>query len=434
MMRSQKKDIKREAIDSYLNSFINYERYKYFPKKVNLNDYKNFLEKIGNPQNKLSKSILIAGTNGKGSTAAILSSILSEGVYNVGLFTSPHLFSYRERIKINGQNITKRAFSQVINTLKPFLDEPYQKLHRTFFEVLTTVAFVHFEREKTDLNILEVGLGGRKDATNVVNPLISVITSVGFDHTRTLGRSLSEIAREKCGIIRKGGVVVSSIQHKNAMRVIEHTVRKREALLYTTERYIKVKPRTIEEKGIKFSYRDEEYFSPLRGRFQLKNLSTALLAIEILKKKGFTIAKRAVQKGLQKCVWDGRFDVVEKNPLIVLDGAHNPSAMREMVNSLVEIYPHKKIVVIFSCLSSKDKKAMALILERVADKIILTRINSERRAELSDLRKVFRKKVFITDTIISAVKLSRNLSDNDTLILITGSIYLVAEAYEALNL
>ncbi len=433
-MRSQKKDIKREAIDSYLNSFINYERYKYFPKKVNLNDYKNFLEKIGNPQNKLSKSILIAGTNGKGSTAAILSSVLSAAGYSIGLFTSPHLFSYRERIKINGQNITKRAFSQVINTLKPFLDEPYQKLHRTFFEVLTTVAFVHFEREKTDLNILEVGLGGRKDSTNVVMPLISCITPIGFDHTRTLGRSLSEIAREKCGIIRKGGVVVSSIQHKNAMRVIEHTVRKREALLYTTERYIKVKHRTIDEKGIKFSYRDEEYFFPFIGRFQIKNLCTALLVIEILIKKGFTVTKRNMQKGLERCIWRGRFDIVSRSPLILLDGAHNPSAMREMVKSLKEIFPRKKIIAIFSCLTSKDKRGMARQLEKLTDTIILTKIDAERAAEMPELKRAFLKTVSIRDTIKNALSLAREFSDKNSLILITGSIYLVAEAYEALNL
>jgi len=433
-MRSQKKDIKREAIDSYLDSFINYERYKYFPKKVNLNDYKNFLEKIGNPQNKLSKSILIAGTNGKGSTAAILSSVLSAAGYSIGLFTSPHLFSYRERIKINGQNITKRAFSQVINTLKPFLDEPYQKLHRTFFEVLTTVAFVHFEREKTDLNILEVGLGGRKDSTNVVMPLISCITPIGFDHTRTLGRSLSEIAREKCGIIRKGGVVVSSIQHKNAMRVIEHTVRKREALLYTTERYIKVKHRTIDEKGIKFSYRDEEYFFPFIGRFQIKNLCTALLVIEILIKKGFTVTKRNMQKGLERCIWRGRFDIVSRSPFILLDGAHNPSAMREMVKSLKEIFPRKKIIAIFSCLTSKDKRGMARQLEKLTDTIILTKIDAERAAEMPELKRAFLKTVSIRDTIKNALSLAREFSDKNSLILITGSIYLVAEAYEALNL
>lgn len=433
-MRSQKRDIKREAIDSYLNSFINYERYKYFPKKVKLNDYKNFLGKIGNPQNKLSKSILIAGTNGKGSTAAILSSVLSAAGYSIGLFTSPHLFSYRERIKINGQNITKRAFSQVINTLKPFLDEPYQKLHRTFFEVLTTVAFVHFEREKTDLNILEVGLGGRKDSTNVVMPLISCITPIGFDHTRTLGRSLSEIAREKCGIIRKGGVVVSSIQHKNAMRVIEHTVRKREAMLYTTERYIKVKHRTIDEKGIKFSYRDEEYFFPFIGRFQIKNLCTALLVIEILIKKGFTVTKRNMQKGLERCIWRGRFDIVSRSPLILLDGAHNPSAMREMVKSLKEIFPRKKIIAIFSCLTSKDKRGMARQLEKLTDTIILTKIDAERAAEMPELKRAFLKTVSIRDTIKNALSLAREFSDKNSLILITGSIYLVAEAYEALNL
>ncbi len=427
------REIRKEALDSYLSSFINYERYKYFPKKVDLNDYKKFLRKINNPQNRLSPSVLIAGTNGKGSTAAILSSVLTAAGYSIGLFTSPHLFSYRERIRINGKNITKRAFNQVIKTLKPLLDEPYQKLHRTFFEVLTTVALVHFKNKETDLNILEVGLGGKKDSTNVVMPLISCITPIGFDHTGSLGRSLSEIAREKCGIIRKGGVVVSSIQHKNAMRVIEHTVRERGALLYTTKRNIEVKPRTIDEKGIKFSYRDEEYYLPFIGRFQIKNLCTALLVIEILIKNGFTVTKRDMQNGLERCIWRGRLDIVSKNPLILLDGAHNPSAMREMVGSLKEIFPRKKIITIFSCLTSKDKRGMARQLEKLTDTIILTRIDAERAAEISELKKAFKKAVSVRDTIKSALSLAREFSDKNFLILITGSIYLVAEAYEVLK-
>lgn len=432
MKKSQKKFIKREPLDAYLNSFINYERYKYFPKKVSLNDYKSFLRKVGNPQEKLSPSILIAGTNGKGSTAAILSSILSKAGYRIGLFTSPHIFSYRERIKINGRNISKQDFRNCINSLKLCLDEPHQKSRRTFFEVLTTVAFVHFRNKKTDLNIFEVGLGGRKDATNVITPLVSVITSIGYDHIRTLGKTLSKIAAEKCGIIKEGGTVISSSQHRNAMKAIKQAAREREAHLYTTEREIKIEPRSIDKNGIQFIYKDADYFTPFRGRFQLKNISTALLTIELLNKKGFTVPQQPLQRGLQECIWKGRFEVVKKNPLIILDGAHNPSAMREMLNSLIEIYPHKKIILIFSCLSSKDKKGMAVVLEKAVDKIILTGIDSERAAEISEIKNAFRKRAFITDNIIDALKVARGFSNRDTLILITGSIYLVSEAYEAL--
>ncbi len=432
MKKAQKKFIKREPLDAYLNSFINYERYKYFPKKVSLNDYKNFLRKVGNPQEKLSPSILIAGTNGKGSTAAILSSILSKAGYSIGLFTSPHFFSYRERIKINGRNISKQDFKNCMNSLKLCLDEPHQKSHRTFFEVLTTVAFVHFRNKKTDLNIFEVGLGGRKDATNVITPLISVITSIGYDHTKTLGKTLSKIAAEKCGIIKEGGTVISSSQHRNAMKTIKQVARKREAHLYTTEREIKIEPRSIDKNGIQFIYKDEDYFTPFRGRFQLKNISTALLTIELLDKKGFTVSQKILQRGFKECIWKGRFEVVRKNPLIILDGAHNPSAMREMLNSLIEIYPRKKIILIFSCLSSKDKKRMAGVLEKVVDKIILTGIDSERAAEISEIKNVFRKDVFLTKNINDAIKLAKRLLNKKNLILITGSIYLVSEVYEAI--
>jgi len=195
-----------------------------------------------------------------------------------------------------------------------------------------------------------------------------------------------------------------------------------------------VKHRTIDEKGIKFSYRDEEYFFPFIGRFQIKNLCTALLVIEILIKKGFTVTKRNMQKGLERCIWRGRFDIVSRSPLILLDGAHNPSAMREMVKSLKEIFPRKKIIAIFSCLTSKDKRGMARQLEKLTDTIILTKIDAERAAEMPELKRAFLKTVSIRDTIKNALSLAREFSDKNSLILITGSIYLVAEAYEALNL
>ncbi|TET22114.1 MAG: bifunctional folylpolyglutamate synthase/dihydrofolate synthase [Candidatus Cloacimonadota bacterium] len=423
---------RKEPIDGYLNGFINYERYKYFPRKVNLNDYKIFLKKAGNPQQTLSPSVLIAGTNGKGSTAAIVSSILTASGYRAGLFSSPHLFSYRERISINGKPISKKNFRKCIRILKPFLDEPYQRLRRTFFEVLTTAAFVHFSLEKTDINILEVGLGGRKDSTNVVNPLVSVITPIGFDHTRTLGTILSSIAREKCGIIRNNGTVVSSFQHKNAMETIERIVKERNAYLFAAKQHIRIESVTIKDSGIRFRYNNEGYFLALSGAFQLENLKTALLIIQILKEKGFPVSRGALRKGLKQCVLKGRFDIVEKDPLTILDGAHNPSAVRKLVTSLKGLYPDRKPIFIFSCLSSKDRKGMAAALDKSAYRVILTRIHAERAADMSDLKQVFGKAAALTDSIEGALKLARKLSDVDTVIMVTGSMYLVAEAYGAL--
>ena len=421
-----------EPLEPYLNSFINYERYKYFPKKVNLNDYKRFLQKIGNPQKDLSPSILIAGTNGKGSTAAIISSILCSEGYKVGLFTSPHLFSFRERLQICGKNISRRDYNHSINMLKPYLDEPYQKARRTFFEVLTTVAFLHFKNKKTDINIFEVGLGGRLDATNVVKPLVSVITPIGFDHTRTLGRTLGKIAWEKCGIVRNGGTVISALQPGNAEKSIERITRERGAQLFTTREHVKIKKESFGKEGIHFMYGNGDYFIPFKGRFQLKNLRTALLTVEILEKKGFTVSKDALKRGLRNAVWKGRLDIVSQKPLIVLDGAHNPSAMREMLKSLKELFPHKKIILIFSCLISKNRRAMISLLEKRVDKIILTRIDTERAVDIKSLKKVFRKNVLVTDNIESAFKISRRLTNKNSFTLVTGSIYLVAEAYKTL--
>ncbi len=420
---------RQEPLDSYLRSFINYERYKYFPKKVDLADYKDFLRKAGDPQGSLSPSVLIAGTNGKGSTAAILSSILRFSGYRVGTFSSPHLFSYRERIQINGRAIPKQEFARCIRELKPVLDEAYQRLRRTFFEVLTTVAFVHFRNHRTDVNMLEVGLGGRKDSTNVVTPLISVITPIVFDHTRPLGSTLSSIAHEKCGIIKEGGTVVSSRQHRHALKVIRDTARRRKAKLFCVDSDSAPVDARFDEKGIRFRYRGEVFQLPLRGHFQWDNLCTALLAIEILQKKGFSISKDALRRGLQRCELKGRFDIVERNPLLVLDGAHNPSAIRALHHSIQKLFPERKLVVVFSCLTSKDKRSMARTIERYAETVILTRIRSERAATLPELRQAFGKDTLAADSIEGALQQARSHVGGDALILVTGSIYLVAEAY-----
>jgi dihydrofolate synthase/folylpolyglutamate synthase len=423
--------VKKEPLDSYLNSFINYERYKNFPRKVDLKDYLEFLKIIGNPHSDLSPSMLIAGTNGKGSTAAIIGSILYAGGYRVGTFTSPHILSFRERLKVNERIISRSEYRRIIEQLKPELDKPYQKKHRTFFEILTTLAFLYFKSKSTDINIFEVGLGGRKDSTNVVTPLISVITSIGYDHMNSLGETLPEITMEKCGIIGEGGTVVCSTQSAKVMKTVEEIVREKGARLYVDE-MIDIEPYTLNNEGIHFTYKNREYFLPMLGRFQLKNLKTALLTVEVLSKKGFGVSEDRLSAGLKMCRWRLRFDIVNREPLIILDGAHNTSAMQELMASLKELFPWKKIILIFSCLSSKDIKGMASILQRYTDIVILTSINSERAAAMGDLKSSFKKKVMVTEKIEDAIELGKELWDKSSLILITGSIYLVSEAYEIL--
>jgi dihydrofolate synthase/folylpolyglutamate synthase len=421
-----------EPLDPYLNSFVNYERYKYFPKKVNLDDYRDFLKRIGDPQHRLAPCVLIAGTNGKGSTAMILTTVLRHSGYRVGTFSSPHLFSFRERICIDGKPIRKQEFNRCIRELKPVLDEPYQRARRTFFEVLTTAAFVHFRNEGTDVNIVEVGLGGRKDATNVVTPLISVISRIGFDHTDTLGRTLRRIAREKCGIIKKGGTVVSSHQHRHAMETIREVARGLKARLYTVDRHSTAKPVRFDEYGIRFLLGNEEFQVPLRGHFQWENLCTALLVADLLGERGFPIPKEKLREGLTHCQMKGRLDIVARDPFTVLDGAHNPSAIRALMRTVRKLFPDKKPVVIFSCLSSKDKKTMARTIVRYAESVILTRIKSERATSLSELLKTFGKGTASCGTIKEALDHARRYARKDSLILVTGSIYLVADAYRAL--
>ncbi len=427
MSKKRNKSNVKEPVDPYLNSFVNYERYKYFPKKVDLNDFKNFLKWIGDPQNDLCPSVLIAGTNGKGSVAAILSSIMTQAGYRTGLYTSPHIFTYRERIKINEEAITRAEFKRHIKSIESYLDNPYQKKRRTFFEVLTTIAFLYFKDNKTDINIFEVGLGGRLDSTNVVNPVVSVLTSIGFDHTRTLGRTLPEIAQEKCGIVREKCTLVSSKQHKNAMKTIKRIAAKKEARLVTASD-INLKPYLANDKGIYFSYQGEKYFTPLKGKFQLENVRTALAVLRIIENRSFPVSQEAIKQGFANCNWRGRFEIISRKPLIILDGAHNPNALRAITAALKEIYPKREITIVFSCLKSKNKKVMASILEKVSKKIIVTKIESERASDIIELKNVFSKVVFMRKNIREALILAKELAGKDSLILVAGSIYLVSEA------
>ncbi len=422
----------QEPLDTYLKSFINYERYKYFPKKVDLSDFISFLNKAGDPQEHLSPSLLIAGTNGKGSTAAMLASILRAAGYRTGTFSSPHLFSYRERIAIDGKHISKTEFKRCIRELTPVLNEPYQRLRRTFFEVLTTVAFIHFRNQKTDINILEVGLGGKKDSTNVVIPVISVITRIGFDHTATLGRTLSSIAREKCGIIKKGIPVVTSKQHPHALRVIQTISLSRKAKLLRADTGVAAAALRFDENGIAFRYREQDMHLPMRGQYQWDNLCTALLAAEVLDEQGFPISAGQLEQGISRAGLRGRFDIVGRKPLTILDGAHNPSALRALMHAVHRLFGERKLIVVFSCLTAKDRRSMAKIIKRYAERVILTRISSERAATLAELKSSFGMKTPAYPALEDALLYAQREAGRNGLILVTGSIYLVAEAYSAL--
>lgn len=443
----------KEALQ-YLNSFINYEKidsYSY-NRSFKLERVLSFLEEIGNPQNKF-KSIHIAGTKGKGSTAAFTYSILKEAGFKVGLYTSPHLISFRERIRISHRNfeeelIKKEEVRHILEYLRPIIERFNKKSklgNLTFFEVYTTLAFVYFAQEKVDLAVLEVGLGGRLDATNTVNPLVCAITPISFDHMDKLGNTLSSIAREKAGIIKNKVPVVSVWQEEEAMRMIEQVCLEKQAKLYKVgcdilwERISNnYQEQIFNLKGIYSEY--PLIRIPLLGEHQIINAAASLGLIELLRNYGIFVSKENIAKGFNNVYWPGRLQKVCCEPLIILDGAQNLASAFTLQKSIQDIFSSKKIILILGISSDKDIEGVGKILCPMATKVIFTKALNPRAAKPELLESKlwsYCKNYVLADQLDTSLDLAKKIADQDTLILITGSLYLVGEALkitQSLNL
>ncbi len=301
------------------------------------------LFQMGNPQNDY-KTILIAGTNGKGSTATMIASMLESAGYKVGLYTSPHLVDVRERIVVNGKKIVRKDFDQIIANIKEKLKNPL-----TYFELLTAAAFVYFQCRKVDIAVLEVGLGGRLDATNVCRPLVSIITNIAFDHMAYLGNSLESITREKAGIIKQNGICLTAAKQKNVLQMLKNICSSREAKLYRLGADIKI----VKQKSSSFAYQGlyrklSGLTIPLRGEHQLANAALAVAAVELSDKNGLKIDNNAIRTGLKKAYLDARLEVLQKEPLFLLDGAHNPAGISVLCRALKKDFFYKRLILIFS--------------------------------------------------------------------------------------
>ncbi len=360
------------------------------------------LDKLGNPHQKF-KSIHIAGTNGKGSTAAMLASILKEAGYKVGLYTSPHLFDYRERIKINGKDISKKDFQEGSRRVKKVAKGMRGRRGQpTIFEVLTAVAFWHFAKKRVDYAIVEVGMGGRLDATNVLNPLVSIITNISYEHTKVLGKTLAKIAGEKAAIIKPCVPVITAEDKAEPLGVIEKACRKNGSLLFEVGK----KKKAVSRKQLAVS-------GKLLGEHQKVNAMCALSALLLADIK---VSKSAIRRGLQEVDWPGRFQILSKKPLIIVDGAHNPAGMNALRVTIEEMFP-QKFAVIFGCQKDKDYKKMLKELNPITKETIFTRSSHKQAAKLRN-----------------SVPLKKALSEWDRVapLLITGSLFLVADALKRL--
>jgi dihydrofolate synthase/folylpolyglutamate synthase len=389
----------------------------------------DLLSRLGNPQNSY-KIILIAGTNGKGSTAAMTSSILCSAGYKVGLYTSPHLVDVRERIVINGKKISLKEFNRTIAYVKD------KKVHLvTYFVFLTAVAYVYFQRQKVDIAVLEVGLGGRLDATNVCKPMVSIITNIAFDHIDYLGNTLDSIAREKAGIIKQKGVCITAAKQKKVLEVLKNVCLRRRAKLYCLNSDIKIKKQKDGFLNYQGLYRNLKNLKiPLQGDHQLSNAALALAAIELCTKKGFNIADTAIYAGLKNTHWEARLEVLQNQPLFLLDGAHNPAGISVLCRSLKKDFSYRRLILIFGALADKDYSQMLQKIVPLASIIILTQLKTKRAVPVNDIMETVKKMGYpaiVTENVKQAIERAQALAKKQDLICATGSFYLAGEVKQA---
>ena len=429
----------KEALD-YIYSFTDYEKqiaYSYAPEHFNLARVEQLLGLLGDPHRRF-KSVHIAGTKGKGSTSAMIASILCAAGYRTGLYTSPHLHSFRERILLDGQMIGQAQVAALLEHLKPLV-ERIEGI--TTFEIMTALAFTYFAQRGAEFAAIEVGLGGRLDATNVIEPLVSVITSLSYDHTEVLGTTLSEIAREKAGIIKEGIPVVSAPQEPEAMAVIEGVCRERGAELVVVGRDWTCDAREANLEGQSFKVQGPwsevqglDLWIPLLGRYQLINATAAVAAIENLREQGIPIPEASVREGLRQVRWPGRLEVLGQEPWVVVDGAHNGDSARKLVAAMMELFHHRRLILVFGALTGHSVPDMLDALLPAADKVILTRANRIRAVATSDLlREVHarRREAEVTERVAEALERALALASPEDLICATGSLSIAAEAREA---
>lgn len=397
--------------------------------RFGLGTISKLLLSLGNPQNSY-KTILIAGTNGKGSTAAMTASILHCAGYKTGLYTSPHLIDVRERISVNGKEISVNEFSRIIAAVKKEINRPV-----TYFEVLTAAALLYFQHREIDIAVLEVGLGGRLDATNVCRPLGSVITNIGFDHMAYLGKSLTAIAREKAGIIKKRGICITAAKQKKVLEVLEDVCRRNEASLYRLGKDIKIKQQEDGSASYQGLYGNLNNLTiPLPGRHQMDNAALALAIVEIAGLKGFPATVAAIRKGLKNTRWEARLEILHQHPLFVVDGAHNPAGIRVLCRSLKDNFTYRRLILIFSALADKDYRRMLQKIAPPAQQIILTQLQSKRAVPVADIHEYVKKmgyKAIIAENVSEAIERAFDLAGEKDMICAAGSLYLAGELKRA---
>ncbi|RBW71641.1 bifunctional folylpolyglutamate synthase/dihydrofolate synthase [Bacillus taeanensis] len=399
------------------------------------------LEKLDHPERRL-KMIHIAGTNGKGSTLNFLRNILQEAGQEVGTFTSPYIESFNERIAVNGVPIAEEDFLQLANKVRPLVEEcaATELGSPSEFEVITVIVLLYFGTVAyPDLVIMEAGLGGRLDSTNVIHPIVSIITNVSYDHTAILGDTLSEIAFEKAGII-KAGVPVITGAGGEALEVIKNKAVEKNAPCYKLGKDFSYSNYFIKREGQKFSFRSvfstkEDLIVTMKGEHQIKNASLALMTLDYLYFfYGLVVELEHIKAGLKKASVYGRIEQISDHPLVVLDGAHNPAGMESLANTLKTQYKGTNIHIVFAALNDKDVNTMLESLYPIAKTITLTTYSHERALGAEELfKKVNFSNKRMVESPIEAVERVVKEVGNDQLVVVTGSLYFISEIREEIK-
>jgi dihydrofolate synthase/folylpolyglutamate synthase len=451
----------QQAID-YLSSYTDYEKMPmpHDPAFYDLRRVEELLGQLGNPHLK-ARSVHITGTNGKGSVAAMVASALTASGYTTGLYTSPHLHTWRERIQVSGELISEEELAATVAKVKPEVEAVNRRATYgliTTFELLTVLAFVYFESRKVDFQVLEVGMGGRFDATSVITPEVSILTSISYDHTQVLGNTLAKIAAEKAAIIKPGVTAVISPQVGEVTEVIEGACLSNKARLIRVGSDVTWQSLGFDLTGQQLQVRGRlgsyKLSIPLLGQHQLDNAATAVAALEVLSEKGFNVPAGSIIRGLARVYWPGRFQILRRHPLVLVDGAHNPGAARKLRQALEQhfglvtrhnrqagsrnSFPYPdfdRAVLVTGISGDKDVAGIVAELYPLFDRVIVTRSLNPRAMAPALLKAEFARhgvEAEIAEGVPTAVSLA--LAGNRDLICITGSLFVVGEAIEQVNM
>ncbi|EJO5348712.1 bifunctional folylpolyglutamate synthase/dihydrofolate synthase [Clostridium botulinum] len=408
-----------------------------FGSNLGLDRTEKLLKLLDSPHKKL-KCIHIAGTNGKGSTTAMVSSVLKEVGYKVGMYTSPYIEEFEERIQINNENIPKDDLSYIITKIANVVEkvENMGYGNPTEFEIITVSMFYYFYLKKVDFAVIEVGLGGRLDSTNVLDPILTIITSISYDHMNILGNTLEEIAYEKAGIIKKAPVIMYP-QKEECKKIIEKVCKEKKCELIKVEdnlNNIEIKSigKNTGHQNFKLKTKDNNYevYLPLLGEHQIKNCSTAILSLEKLIKLGINIEKKHILSGLKKVIWPARLEIVNKNPLTVIDGAHNIEGIKSLKNNINKYFKYNKLILILGILKDKEIEDMIKTLVPIAHRVLTVTPHSDRGQSSKKLMNTvlkYNKNCEDLEGYEECYNKAKSYCEDEDMILICGSLYMVGD-------